>query len=610
MKAIKKQTFYQLDPRFFKDYSGNGTGDLKGLAAKVDYFDFIGVKNLILNNLLALDKDQKIQEYTRISQELGTVNELKTIISLLDSKGINLFIEIPIGSIKESHRWFQKAIDKNTKGFNKLIEFKPNVDDTLKSQQFKYSQEQKGYYEYDETTQEIPLNWSDNSVIENFAEVVRYWNSIGIQGFVFTDFEYIADSAKKEIMNDATLRELRKFYNTIKAVNDNITVVGKSKIIFEDSYTTGPSKVFDYFMTEQFSMLGLHKQFKTDIIGKFKPYKLVKMLSSFATNPNHIVSFGSSIAGRINSRWGNSGQWSHESAKIFSMLLLLNPASSAIYYGDEIGALNIGLTRLDDFQDNDLFLRKESLLKDGVKDAEIMNAQILQAPINSRSLMAWDDTKNGGFSNNEKTITPVSTTYREINVKNQFADESSPLLFTKELLRIVTTSSYKDLISKGKFSISSLIPGVIKLVFKLNKRELKVYMNLTDKVRPIKKAKVGQVILSNKYHKIYNQLPKSLDAFEGIIISKQTDEAYKETVQLKLHKQKERIKSEKEAEKTKILEIKNKEKEAKRLELEKEKKSSSSQKCSWKSQKRKTKRNCKIRKRRAKSRNCKSKTSC
>jgi len=70
------------------------------------------------------------------------------------------------------------------------------------------------------------------------------------------------------------------------------------------------------------------------------------------------------------------------------MLLLLNPASSSIYYGDEIGAINIGLTRLDDFQDDTLFVRKEKLLKDGVKENVIMDAQIFQGPINSRSLMA------------------------------------------------------------------------------------------------------------------------------------------------------------------------------------------------------------------------------
>jgi len=104
MKAIKKQTFYQLDPRFFKDYSGNGTGDLHGLSGKVDYFDFIGVENIILQNLLALDEDQKIQEYTRIAEELGTANDLMKIISLLSAKGKNILIEIPIGSIKESHR--------------------------------------------------------------------------------------------------------------------------------------------------------------------------------------------------------------------------------------------------------------------------------------------------------------------------------------------------------------------------------------------------------------------------------------------------------------------------------------------------------------------------
>ena len=70
------------------------------------------------------------------------------------------------------------------------------------------------------------------------------------------------------------------------------------------------------------------------------------------------------------------------------MLLLLQPSSSSVYYGDEIGSLNIGLTHLDDFQDKTLADRKHDAMKAGVKEKDFMNAQVVQNSINGRSLMA------------------------------------------------------------------------------------------------------------------------------------------------------------------------------------------------------------------------------
>jgi len=103
-------------------------------------------------------------------------------------------------------------------------------------------------------------------------------------------------------MGEATLRELRKFYNTIKEVNDDIMVVGKSTLIFNETFTKGPSKVFDYFMTNQISLLGHDKDAGRDLIGVFKPGKLAKKLSAYANTPEHILTFGSELTGRINSR--------------------------------------------------------------------------------------------------------------------------------------------------------------------------------------------------------------------------------------------------------------------------------------------------------------------
>jgi hypothetical protein len=65
----------------------------------------------------------------------------------------------------------------------------------------------------------------------------------------------------------------------------------------------------------------------------------------------------------------------------------MTKASSSIYYSDELGAKNIGLTFLDDFQDKTLNLRKTNFFDIKIKEKDFMAAQVLQNPINARTLM-------------------------------------------------------------------------------------------------------------------------------------------------------------------------------------------------------------------------------
>ncbi len=544
MTTINKKTFYEVDPRFFKDDSGTGTGDLKGLTTKIDYFDFIGINSVILQNVLSANSDDDVQNFTQIAKDLGDVNDLKRAISVGQQKGISFLVELPIGSIKESHKWFANATDEANDEFKDVIDLQPQAEEGMSA---KYSKETKSYYQIDEHTKEVPLNWRSENVLENFIKVIRFWVGLGVKGFVFRDFEYIGETDKNEAMSDHTLRELRKFYRTIKEINDNILIIGKSEIVTEktNAFTDGATKVFDLFMPMHISKIGTDSKYGNDVVKGFKTSKLAKLLKESLENTNNIITFGSNETGRINSRWGDDGQYSSESSKALAMLLLLHPSSSSIYYGDEIGSLNIGLTHLDNFQDKTLKARKQEMIQANVKEKEFMQAQVLQNSINGRSLMAWDDGKNGGFSVSEKTITPVSDSHKEINVKNQFADNASSLLFVKELVRIISSSTYKKIITDGKFTISSLVPGVIKLVAKLDEKEVLIYVNMSTKTKPIKRAKEGKVVLSTKAYKTYEELPKSLDPFEGIIISKKTDIAIKEkTRELKMkHAEEEAVKN-------------------------------------------------------------------
>lgn len=60
-----------------------------------------------------------------------------------------------------------------------------------------------------------------------------------------------------------------------------------------------------------------------------------------------------------------------------------------------------------------------------------------------RTPFQWDDTKNAGFSNADKTWLPVADTYRDFNVKKEAQDERSHLKVYLALQKLRQTSTLK-----------------------------------------------------------------------------------------------------------------------------------------------------------------------
>ena len=553
MKNNKRKVFYEVDPRYFKDGTGEGKGNLKGLYNNMEYFANLGVDVLIIQNILSSLNGEDSHNFTGVDKELGEVNMLKAIISIGKVNNIEVVVELPIATINENHTWFKSAEAQNNSDFTEIIKLYSKRKVQKETSGYKYSEHAKGFYSIDESTQEIPLNWKSEQVLNQFKEVIKYWRDLGISGFIFKEFEYLTDDRREEFMNRSTLRELRKLYRAVKEIDDRLYSIGKSIMLNPSEvkkYTSGSTKVFDYFISENISLLGASKKYGTDLIGKFKTRELAALIKTYAKNESHILGFGSELTGRVNSRWGDHGEYWAESAKSIALILMMNPSSPLIYYADEIGTLNIGLTHLDDFMDETLEERKKKMMASRIKEEDFMDAQVLQNPINSHSSMAWSDEEHAGFTWAEKISWPVPYTYREINVSKQYNDEESVLNFYKRLNKLIKTGKNAEIISKGVFSINSLIPGLFRMSSTLGDKELITYVNLTDKSKKIRKLKEGQVIFTSYSYKKYKELPLVLGAYESIVVTKDTDEAIKNTQLIALGKikeveAKERMKQEK-----------------------------------------------------------------
>ena len=73
------QTIYQIYPRSFKDSTGTGVGDLRGIIDKVPYIASLGVDMVWLNPFFVSpqrDNGYDIADYRAVNPALGTMEDL------------------------------------------------------------------------------------------------------------------------------------------------------------------------------------------------------------------------------------------------------------------------------------------------------------------------------------------------------------------------------------------------------------------------------------------------------------------------------------------------------------------------------------------------------
>ena len=104
--------FYEVRVRAFYDSDGDGIGDFKGLAEKLDYLQDLGVTTLWLLPFYpspGRDDGYDIADYGDINPDFGTMRDFRRFIQEAKRRGLRVIIELVINHTSDQHAWFQRA---------------------------------------------------------------------------------------------------------------------------------------------------------------------------------------------------------------------------------------------------------------------------------------------------------------------------------------------------------------------------------------------------------------------------------------------------------------------------------------------------------------------
>ncbi|KGE55104.1 alpha amylase, catalytic domain protein [Streptococcus pyogenes MGAS2111] len=107
-----KATIYQIYLRSFKDTSGNGIGDLKGITSQLDYLQKLGITAIWLSPVYQSPMDDNgydISDYEAIADVFGDMADMDELLAAANERGIKIIMDLVVNHTSDEHAWFVEA---------------------------------------------------------------------------------------------------------------------------------------------------------------------------------------------------------------------------------------------------------------------------------------------------------------------------------------------------------------------------------------------------------------------------------------------------------------------------------------------------------------------
>lgn len=547
MADFSNKVIYQIYPKSFKDSNGDGIGDLRGVAEKLDYLKDLGVDYLWLTPFFVSpqrDNGYDVADYRNIDPMFGTMEDLDNLIAEGEKRNIGLMFDMVFNHTSTSHEWFRRALagEKKYQDYYIFKEGAPDQPPTNWQSKFGGSAWEyvsslgKWYLHLFDVTQ-ADLNWKNPEVREELKEVIRFWKARGVKGFRFDVVNLIS---KPEIWEDNFEGDGRKFYTDGPYVHEYLKELVRDTGI-EDYVTVGEmsSTTLEHCIRysgaeeKELSMCFNFHHLKVDYKDGNKwelmepDYMELKVIfekwqmGMQRGNAWNALFWCNHDQPRIVSRFGNEGEYWKESAKMLAGMIHLMRGTPYIYQGEEIGMTNPHYTSIEQYADVESRNYYEILLNEGKTKEEALEILAARSRDNSRTPMQWTDERYCGFSDTKPWI-PVSDNFEKINVKKQKQDRDSILEFYKKLIML---RKEKEVIARGNIEFMEVEnAGVLAYTRCLDKQKLLVCCNFRDvesQMEFTQEWKSGRKILGNyeENHK-NNYKVLTLRPYEIIVLEK------------------------------------------------------------------------------------------
>lgn len=470
---------YQIYPKSFQDSGARGTGDLKGIMARLDYLKTLGVDALWLTPVYVspqVDNGYDIADYLNIDPAYGTMADFEALLAAAHARDIRIVMDIVVNHTSTEHAWFKSALgDKNSPYRDYYIWKDPVEGGVPNNWQSKFG---GSAWELDKATgqyylhlfarEQADLNWENPAVRAEVKNIIHFWAKKGVDGFRLDVINLIS---KDQRFPSDDSGDGRRFYTDGPRIHEFLQDVSRDVFAPVGAMTVGEMSSTSLEHCQRYgaldgselSMVFNFHHLKVDYPNGDKwtkaPFDFLELKRIFNHWQSGMHGKGWSALfwcnhdqPRIVSRFGDEGEHRVVAAKMLASTLHGLQGTPYIYQGEEIGMTNPGYQRIDDYQDvesRNIFSIKQA---EGVSEAEILAILGAKSRDNSRTPMQWSTAPNAGFTTGTPWLKPAAN-YPAINAEAALADQNSVFWHYRDLIRlrkahpIFTQGDYQELLA-------------------------------------------------------------------------------------------------------------------------------------------------------------------
>jgi maltose alpha-D-glucosyltransferase / alpha-amylase len=444
----KDAIIYQVHIKSYRDSSGDGFGDFKGLIEKLEYIQTLGVNCIWLLPFYPSplkDDGYDIASYESIHPTYGTIQDFQAFMEAAHARDIRVVTELVINHTSDQHPWFQRARSA-PKGSPERDWYVWSDDPNKYSgTRIIFTDTEKSNWTWDPVAQQFfwhrffshqpDLNFDNQEVLDAVINVMRFWLRMGVDGLRLDAIPYLIE---RDGTNCENLPETHVVLKKLRAAMDE-EFTGR---IFLAEANQWPPDVRPYFgdsdechMAFHFPVMprmymAIRREDRTPIVDIMRQTPAIPdecqwaiflrnhdeltlemvtdedrdyMYKEYAKDPRARINVG------IRRRLAPLMEGGRRQMELMNALLMSLPGTPIIYYGDELG------------MGDNIYLGD----RNGV-----------------RTPMQWTSDRNAGFSeaDNAALYSPVISDapfgYHGVNVRAQERVPTSLLLWMRRLIAV------------------------------------------------------------------------------------------------------------------------------------------------------------------------------